>query len=220
VSGEQRPAEGQDGGASALYEQLLGAIGRRFDHIASRQSAHMRCASGCHSCCAPGLSVSLVEARALAAHLAARPERAREALALEVSDPHAGQRCSLLSARGECVVYEARPLVCRTHGAPLLVPVEALEPRARGEGAQGEEALALTACELNFTEEGALEGLTEGEWMDVRQLDRALALLSARAAQGGVGQAASARWPLRASALLGEGGPCEPLDAQKGREER
>ena len=243
MSGVQRPAEGQegqgglegrDGGAGRLYAQLLGAVGRRFDHIASRQATHMRCAAGCHACCAPGLSVSLVEARALAAHLEAHPEVAREALALEASDPHGGGRCSLLNARGECVVYEARPLVCRTHGAPLLIPVEALEPRGQGlsEGAGeeggGEPPLALTACELNFTEAGALEGLGEGEWLDVRQLDQALALLSARASQAGVGQVAGARWPLRASALLGEGGPLtaperqppQGINDQQRREER
>jgi len=193
---------GGDGGALGLYAQLLGAVGRRFEHISARQGAHMRCAAGCHACCAPGLSVSRVEALALADHLAARPEVARAALALERDDPHGGARCALLSAEGECVVYEARPVVCRTHGAPLLVPVEALEGGAQG--APG-AALALTACELNFTEEGALEAVGEGEWLDVRPLDQALALLSARAA--GPGGEAGARWPLRASALTGAGGP-------------
>ena len=131
MSGEQ-----QDGGARALYAQLLGAVGRRAAHIEARQGAHMRCAAGCHACCAPGLSVSLVEALSLADHLAARPEVARAALELEGEDPHRGARCAFLSARGECVVYEARPLVCRTHGAPLLVPVEALEPEG-GAGLNG-----------------------------------------------------------------------------------
>ncbi len=211
-------SEQQDGGARALYAQLLGAVGRRAAHIEARQGAHMRCAAGCHACCAPGLSVSLVEALSLADHLAARPEVARAALELEGEDPHRGARCAFLSARGECVVYEARPLVCRTHGAPLLVPVEALEP----EGGAGEEsgALALTACELNFTEEGALEGVGEGEWHDARQLDQVLALLSARAAQGGAQggarRAASDRWALRPSALIGEGGPLAPAPQDLG----
>jgi hypothetical protein len=49
--------------------------------------------------------------------VAALPAHEREALriaARETSD-----RCAALSPQGRCQIYEARPFVCRTHGAPI-----------------------------------------------------------------------------------------------------
>lgn len=46
----------------------------------------------------------------------------REALGAEdVSD-----RCAALSPQGRCQIYEARPFVCRTHGAPIRMTQDSL----------------------------------------------------------------------------------------------
>ncbi len=67
------------------------------------------------------------------------PALQEEARALEEENPHQGKRCNFLRANGECLVYEARPIVCRTHGAPV---------QAKGLDVEGETWVDV--CPLNF----------------------------------------------------------------------
>ncbi len=78
----------------------------------------MQCASGCSDCCHVRLSVTHAEAGPIRALLAAMPEGPRAALAAG-SGRAADTRCAALSSGGRCQIYEARPFVCRTHGAPI-----------------------------------------------------------------------------------------------------
>jgi hypothetical protein len=82
--------------------------------------------------------VSELEAGAIREFLAAKAELVSEARALAAADPHRGKRCSFLSAAGQCLIYEARPLVCRSHGVPLQMSV-------------AEDQKVRDACPLNFT---------------------------------------------------------------------
>lgn len=95
----------------------------RVDDICRRIEEDLRteiaCTSGCDGCCRH-LSLFPVEAAALAAALQDVPlserrrirERARATLP---TDP-----CPLLEQH-RCLLYAARPLICRTHGLPLLM---------------------------------------------------------------------------------------------------
>ena len=77
----------------------------------------MQCDTGCSDCCHVRLTVARVEADAIRAQIAtmAVDERARLVAGAAVQS----DRCSALSETGRCQIYDARPFVCRTHGAPI-----------------------------------------------------------------------------------------------------
>ncbi len=77
------------------------------------------CAKGCDTCCRH-ISVFAVEAVAMA-HALSRYSQAeitlirKQALSAEADGP-----CPLLS-QGACLLYQARPVICRTHGLPIIL---------------------------------------------------------------------------------------------------
>lgn len=100
------------------YRQLVA----RVDELCARIEGDFReqivCCLGCDGCCRH-LSLFPVEATALAAALAEAPA----ALAAEIRErarvATEDGPCPLLKD-GACLLYAARPLICRTHGLPLL----------------------------------------------------------------------------------------------------
>ena len=67
----------------------------------------MQCQTGCSDCCHVRLTVTNVEAAAIRAHLAGRSITIG-------TDP---DRCAALDPAGRCQIYDARPVVCRSHGS-------------------------------------------------------------------------------------------------------
>jgi hypothetical protein len=104
-----------------------------FVRVTERHGTDMQCASGCSDCCHVRLTITEVEAAAIRAHVAGWPAERRLALAVAGSGD---SRCAALDAHGRCKIYDARPLVCRTHGVPIRM---------------GQGALAVVrACHRNF----------------------------------------------------------------------
>jgi uncharacterized protein len=123
------------------YRELQGRVDEKFAEILGRYQDAFRCRAGCHSCCKPSLTVNRLEAAAIADYLSSRPELVASLRKLAEEKPFKGKRCEFLSADGACGIYEARPLVCRSHGAPLQFK----------DGTK-EDALRLRdVCGLNFT---------------------------------------------------------------------
>lgn len=89
------------------------------------------------------MTVTPVEAEEIRDAVADLPpdvrQRARERARLDAPD-----RCAALEADGRCAIYQARPLVCRSHG----LPVRMVSPRGLP---------VVDACVLNFTERGPAE---------------------------------------------------------------
>jgi len=82
----------------------------------------MQCGAGCSDCCHVRLTITAVEAAAIRAHVAAWSPEDRRNLAESGPDgPGApsGDRCAALDPAGRCKIYDARPLVCRSHGVPI-----------------------------------------------------------------------------------------------------
>jgi hypothetical protein len=130
--------------ALAEYRAAIAKIDAAYDEIAARRSADLACERGCHACCVDGLTVLSVEAEAISQH-------AREHGLSGEPDPPVGG-CCFLDRAGGCTVYEARPVVCRTHGLPIRMT--SMEPR-QGSGARPLRVLGdVEVCELNFTEGG------------------------------------------------------------------
>ena len=139
------------------YKEILGAADRFFSKVAKDQPAALACRVGCTLCCHGLFEVSAADVSSIAQGLAVLEPDARRALvaraetlmettkhpALRECSPEEKEAffaradsiaCPALGPTGACLIYEHRPLVCRTFGLPLR------------DGAKfiGEE------CELNF----------------------------------------------------------------------
>lgn len=86
-----------------------------FARVEARHGDDMRCATGCADCCHVQLTITGVEADAIRDQLGGWPADRRRALA-EVGP---GDRCAALGPDDRCRIYDARPIVCRSHGAPI-----------------------------------------------------------------------------------------------------
>jgi hypothetical protein len=128
--------------ALAPYRALLGQVDQLCARIAAAYPDQLACQAGCAACCTlqgvlPVEAVSL--ALALARLPAAESEVLRNRLATVADDEH----CPLLTD-DRCPLYVARPIICRTHGLPLLVE--------DGDGRR------VDRCPLNFTGYASLPG--------------------------------------------------------------
>ncbi|MBJ6752526.1 YkgJ family cysteine cluster protein [Geomonas anaerohicana] len=99
------------------------ALLERIDEICRRTSEtfsdHITCHAGCDACCRH-LSIFAVEAAALKKALAELPADQAELVRAKAREAHEGSPCPLLHD-GLCLLYQARPIICRTHGLPLLL---------------------------------------------------------------------------------------------------
>ncbi|MBN2340025.1 MAG: YkgJ family cysteine cluster protein [Deltaproteobacteria bacterium] len=114
------------------YLQLRDRTDRFFESVASRYSDQIVCKPGCAKCCEGGLTVVIVEAVALGIGLGLSKEHVHIQAGQEPLS-NSG-KCAFLDERGHCLAYAYRPLVCRTHGMPLLLP----------------DAEEVSVCDLNF----------------------------------------------------------------------
>ena len=105
------------------YLALVEKVDAFFDRVAGRYAEKIKCGPGCADCCKRSLSLFPFEIERMLEAAAGLPttdledviQRARQA------DPEAA--CPLLK-EGHCLIYAARPVICRTHGLPMLVPGE------------------------------------------------------------------------------------------------
>ena len=114
------------------YAELAGKVDAFFARVWDRHGGDMACARGCSDCCAAGLTVTGAEADAIRAEVAgwAPDQRADLARSQLVG-------CAALDAQGRCRIYAARPIVCRSHGAPIRMRDARSLP-------------VVQACEKNF----------------------------------------------------------------------
>lgn len=96
-----------------------------FARVETRHGDDMQCATGCSNCCHVRLTITTVEARAITTYLAVLPAPMRAALAAQARD-QALDRCAALDAAGRCRIYDVRPVICRSHGAPIRTRVGSL----------------------------------------------------------------------------------------------
>jgi Fe-S-cluster containining protein len=141
------------------YRELWGRVDRICREIEAEFGANLSCQAGCDGCCRH-LSLFPVEAAALAAALAdLSPARAEHIRRRARNAPLDGP-CPLLE-KGVCLLYAARPLICRTHGLPLL-------------SAQ-EQGKSVDFCPLNFRGIGSLPGTAV---IDLDRLNTTLAAIN------------------------------------------
>ena len=173
------------------YRLLLAKASAKFSEIQMRHAGEMNCGRGCHLGCAPGLSVFAVERANMLEHIHATPGLSEKLTELECTNPYQGERCSFLNEVGECTVYEARPLICRTHGAPIFY-------RDETDADSGE----IDACRLNFDGGAALKLLSADDLINLDLLNQLLTLVNRHfETAGATDNEAGKRWPLSFSGL-------------------
>lgn len=110
------------------YHALRHELDEHCARLYALHAPHLKCRDGCDMCCMD-FSVLPIEYYAI-------KEQATDDLKKGLEPASEGECPFLVNHR--CVIYHARPTICRTQGLPLLF--------------MGEENWELSACELNFTE--------------------------------------------------------------------
>lgn len=120
------------------YRELRNQVDQISEKLTLIHSEQMACQKGCCQCCMD-LSVwpvefySIVEEMKVANWPKPRLNHAKE--------------CCFLGEKGECKIYPFRPLICRTHGLPLVYWHDDTEPPGYG----------VMFCQKNFINAGDLD---------------------------------------------------------------
>jgi|GEM_PF-361893 len=101
------------------YRLLISRVDDLCRGIETQFHSSIVCADGCDGCCRH-LSLFPVEAVSLAAALRQLPLADRDRIQERARDSLPTDSCPLLWGH-HCLLYPARPLICRTHGLPLLM---------------------------------------------------------------------------------------------------
>lgn len=102
----------------ANYTKLVEKVDELCEEIARNYAGEISCRKGCDGCCLH-FSVFWVEAVSLARAVGGLS--GEEAVLLRSRARSAADQniCPLLFG-GECLLYHHRPIICRTHGLPIL----------------------------------------------------------------------------------------------------
>jgi Fe-S-cluster containining protein len=112
------------------YRELVEECDSMSERLASIHSKHMQCRRGCNSCCV-NLNVFPVEFYSILDNLS------REGL--ELSFDESGE-CGFIDENGGCRLYKYRPIICRTHGLPIVFHEEQ----------DGQMVGNVSFCDMNF----------------------------------------------------------------------
>ncbi|MGB9080053.1 MAG: YkgJ family cysteine cluster protein [Desulfuromonadaceae bacterium] len=100
------------------YRQLTARVDALCATIIAALGEQITCSAGCSSCCT-SITIFPVEAASLREALQHLPDRQAEEIIRHVSEHAEDERCPLL-LHHRCLLYEARPIICRTHGLPII----------------------------------------------------------------------------------------------------
>lgn len=156
--------------ADDSYKSILSRADEFFRSVMDTQPQNMQCGRGCSLCCYGLFEIGSADVPVIADGLASlHPQRRqmiiRHAVEVIAQSRHPNLRecsplakekffertastpCPNLSDSGECMIYDSRPLVCRTFGLPLR---------------NGRKFIG-DICDLNFTEASDIEKI-EAAW--------------------------------------------------------
>lgn len=141
------------------YFDLTARIDAEAGRLTALHGDAVTCRPGCTGCCV-NLTVFPVEFHAI-----------QQAMARAGCIPDAGAfdptaACGFLH-NGLCRIYPFRPVICRTHGLPILYL----------DNASGELAWEVSFCELNFRGRGSIE-FTEDTLLDLEGINEALSRIN------------------------------------------
>lgn len=111
------------------YKLLLQEIDKHVANLEDAHSKHMKCKNGCDLCCID-FSIFPIEFHYIFNNI--KNDNA-------VLEAHSKKDACTFLKNHSCTIYQYRPIMCRTHGLPLIY-------------ANDEGELELSSCHLNFTE--------------------------------------------------------------------
>lgn len=94
-----------------------------FDKIQSKYANQMKCTEGCSKCCYTDISVFEVEAENIKEWFSNLSDDRKSEIKNLWQTPVESGACSFL-VNDRCSIYEVRPVICRTQGAPLFVQAD------------------------------------------------------------------------------------------------
>jgi len=142
------------------YHNLVAKIDSLCTEIMMQCADSISCSKGCDACCRH-FSIFWVEAVNLANFVANLPQK-QAALLQSKAQYLAEQDVCPLLVDGVCALYSARPIICRTHGLPVL--------------ARNETTQIVDFCPRNFTLAETLPGHLI---IDLDQLNTTLVAINA-----------------------------------------
>lgn len=114
------------------YSKLRDKIDSLSQKLEEKHKKHMNCKSSCDLCCMD-YRIFPVEFYSILQEL-----KKRNYTGSDLPEIQDEETCIFLKDH-RCLIYESRPVICRTHGLPLLF-------------ANDDGEWELSACELNFTD--------------------------------------------------------------------
>ena len=100
------------------YYALLDKVDAICGSITAVLGSRVTCQAGCSGCCT-AITVFPVEAAAMRERLDRLPPGRSAEIRRLAAARAGGERCPLLDDE-RCCIYDARPVICRTHGLPIL----------------------------------------------------------------------------------------------------
>ena len=150
-------------GALKEYQKMIAEVDRRCHQIVRRHADRIACAKGCAgNCCRIHLSVYSVEAVSLVLALQKLAPDMRRRIQNRARHTSSFGPCPLLED-GACLMYDARAVICRSHGLPT---------RTEYKGSR-----TVGACVKNFKN---TTPIPEEDIIDLAQLNSALVEINVR----------------------------------------
>jgi Fe-S-cluster containining protein len=112
------------------YKVLLSEIEQHTAFLEDMHNKHMKCKNGCDLCCID-FSIFPIEFHFILNEIKNEDQKP------DLEEKSENEICAFLKNHS-CTIYNHRPIMCRTHGLPLLY-------------ANDDGEFELSACELNFT---------------------------------------------------------------------
>jgi Fe-S-cluster containining protein len=117
------------------YQNLIFKVDSVCHELEKLYREHLVCKPGCSQCCEVERTVCSVEAYIAEQQLLTLSSQ--KIRRLKKLHRHDDETCPML-LRNRCVIYPARPIICRTHGLPILY--------------REAERAFVDYCRLNFTQ--------------------------------------------------------------------
>lgn len=149
-------ANKQETNPIAEYRNLRSEIDEEIKRLEELHGTDITCHPGCTACCV-NLTVFPVEFFAILEDLK-EAGSLNSNLRFEETVP-----CGFLNEQGLCRIYPFRPIICRTHGLPILFLDESREA----------PAWEVSFCELNFRDKPAIE-FTDEMLLDIETINAEL----------------------------------------------
>jgi Fe-S-cluster containining protein len=156
------------GSVLGSYHRYVAGLDDLCQRLRQAHWSHITCRPGCTDCCSHELTVFPVEAAWIRRHIEMMGTAQRKEIQKHLEEYHGSGRiepCAFLRG-GRCLVYPARPLLCRTEGFALAhQPVE-------GENWQ------VIVCPRNFQGVDLATALPQSDLINLESLNQSLVVLN------------------------------------------